>query len=394
MKSLYELGKRKDVNSVIDIYLNSKSDMTRARALEVLGEIGGDRAIEILIKAILNEEKEELRSAAAEAIAWSDEKTLRLLVEKISGEKVKKAPWALVNRLMDILKEKDTSLRINAAIALGRLGDKRAVKPLISVLKDSSVKVRNAAVIALGMIGDSSAINPLLSRLDDESIEVRKSVLEALEDIQIGPKHAEKIKDCIHDPNPRIRELAAMILEKGGERTIDALLESLNDSVRDVRIAAIHSLLATMSKIPPSRSEEVRKTISKRLESSPDVVNVVIEAVKTSSSNSVRRNAIWLLGQLADPRGADILVKILDRGKMEEKRLAATSLARIPGVAEKLEGTFNHEDEEVRKLVCWILGEIGDENGKIMLQKALEDESEKVRRVAFQAINKIERFKK
>lgn len=56
-------------------------------------------------------------------------------------------------------------LRRNAARALGKLGDKRAVKPLIQCLQDSDYYVREAAAQSLEMLGDSQAISPLLDLL-------------------------------------------------------------------------------------------------------------------------------------------------------------------------------------------------------------------------------------
>jgi HEAT repeat protein len=54
-----------------------------------------------------------------------------------------------------------------AAIALGIIGDTRAVEPLISALSDSDNHVRLAAAEALGKIGDVRAIEPLVAVLND-----------------------------------------------------------------------------------------------------------------------------------------------------------------------------------------------------------------------------------
>ncbi len=57
-------------------------------------------------------------------------------------------------------------LRRNAAKALGKIGDKKAVAPLISCLDCSDFYVREAAAQALEMLGDSAAIPPLVKMLD------------------------------------------------------------------------------------------------------------------------------------------------------------------------------------------------------------------------------------
>ena len=57
-------------------------------------------------------------------------------------------------------------LRRNAARALGKLGDKRAIAPLIRCLGFPDVYVREAAAQSLETVGDASCIAPLLKLLD------------------------------------------------------------------------------------------------------------------------------------------------------------------------------------------------------------------------------------
>lgn len=58
-------------------------------------------------------------------------------------------------------------LRRNAARALGKLGDRRAVPPLISALSCSDFYVREAAAQALETLGDRSGIPVLIALLND-----------------------------------------------------------------------------------------------------------------------------------------------------------------------------------------------------------------------------------
>ena len=74
-----------------------------------------------------------------------------------------------------------------AAMALGRIGDKQALKPLIERLEDESAYVRASAAKALGYLGDKRAARALKSALKEESEEVRKAAREALKKLKIGP---------------------------------------------------------------------------------------------------------------------------------------------------------------------------------------------------------------
>lgn len=80
---------------------------------------------------------------------------------------------AAIERLIELLNDESDRtenggypLRRNAARALGKLGDLRAVPGLIACLECSDFYVREAATQALGMLGDSQAIPHLIKLLD------------------------------------------------------------------------------------------------------------------------------------------------------------------------------------------------------------------------------------
>lgn len=77
--------------------------------------------------------------------------------------------------------DRDEKARIAAAVALGRLADRRGVPALIRALDDRSAVVRGVAATALGHIGDRSAIPALERALADPSAGVRARVREALD---------------------------------------------------------------------------------------------------------------------------------------------------------------------------------------------------------------------
>jgi HEAT repeat protein len=119
-------------------------------AAKALGGLGDARAIEPLI-AYLKYPRGSYwadgSSAAAEALIK--------LGEPAAGP------------LIACLKDSNVGVRLSAAMALGRIGDTRAVKPLIGCLKDTEEDVRAAAATALGQIGDHTAIGPLAAAMPD-----------------------------------------------------------------------------------------------------------------------------------------------------------------------------------------------------------------------------------
>lgn len=158
-----------------------------------------------------------------------------------------------VTSLMAILNERHLNyrLRLEAAEALGRLGDCNAVAPLIQLTRDdreSSLYLKESAIKALGMLGDIRALEPLL-----ELFEARKGVKQkfqfifehALEAIrQIAQPHDERalatVIKTLGDGAPSIRLVAVEALGDLGDVDHIELLEArLFDSNMDVAHAAL-----------------------------------------------------------------------------------------------------------------------------------------------------------
>jgi HEAT repeat protein len=73
-------------------------------------------------------------------------------------------------------------VRVQAALVLGKLGDKRAVQSLVFALRnDTEESVRGVAATSLGKLADKSAANALLSATNDPSEFVRTQARKALE---------------------------------------------------------------------------------------------------------------------------------------------------------------------------------------------------------------------
>ena len=62
--------------------------------------------------------------------------------------------------MVEKISDDNEGTRWNAAEALGRLGDPRAVEPLIDTLWDDDARVRTKAAWALGMLGDPGSGSP------------------------------------------------------------------------------------------------------------------------------------------------------------------------------------------------------------------------------------------
>jgi HEAT repeat protein len=87
---------------------------------------------------------------------------------------------AALGPLSEALKDPESAVRLQAATALGWLGDARAAGALADAMADPDERCRSAVVLALGMLGTPAALKPLALALADTSSIVRQSAAEAL----------------------------------------------------------------------------------------------------------------------------------------------------------------------------------------------------------------------
>jgi HEAT repeats len=111
------------------------------------------------------------------------------------------------------LNDSDSSVRREAAIALGKLNDAKAVEPLIACLNDPESSVRSVAADALGDLKDTKAVEPLIAHLKDSNSIVRFAAADALGNLN-DAKAVEPLIACLVDTNSLVWEAAENALDK------------------------------------------------------------------------------------------------------------------------------------------------------------------------------------
>jgi HEAT repeat protein len=93
-----------------------------------------------------------------------------------------------VEPLISALKCDTVDVRLDVVSALGKIGDKRAVKPLCDLLiNDKESRVRASAARALGELKDQAAVTPLIGALKDSDSQVRGDAASALDSLGWKP---------------------------------------------------------------------------------------------------------------------------------------------------------------------------------------------------------------
>jgi HEAT repeat protein len=143
--------------------------------------------------------------------------------------------------LIRALSSKTWDTRLEAAAALGRVGDLAAVPPLVIAMHDDSSQVGSASATALGRIGGDVAVSALIAALVEDPPDVRQAATRAL--AHAGPDAIPALISALRDPRFRARAAAAESLGlTGDQRCVPLLTPWLKDGDADVRTATAAAL--------------------------------------------------------------------------------------------------------------------------------------------------------
>ncbi|MDA1139852.1 MAG: HEAT repeat domain-containing protein [Planctomycetota bacterium] len=118
---------------------------------------------------------------------------------------------------------------------LGDVGSSKALEPLIDSLEDPSSEVRRESAIALGKIGDPRAVVPLLSikEIGEVAIEARKAAR------SIGENNSSPLEGALLHPDNSVRTKAASVLQlmswKPSNRTQHAIFTVVTQNWEEVK---------------------------------------------------------------------------------------------------------------------------------------------------------------
>jgi HEAT repeat protein len=254
--------------------LRSDQPALREASARVLGQIGDQRALKLLVDAT-GDEHWAVREAACKALVKFGQPALRALIAAlhsphddirwIASGGLEQLGWQpdrseggvryciarglwdqcaamgdiAVPTLTDNLQHWDDNVRKGATYALARVGAP-AVQPLIQVLQGDNPHAREAAARTLGQIGSRQAMQPLAEALQDEYAEIRLAAISALLRL-----HAPGtiLAPALKNEEPGVRKAAAWALGRSGEaQAIKPLVLALKDSDTEVRTVVVKAL--------------------------------------------------------------------------------------------------------------------------------------------------------
>ena len=280
---------------------------------------------------------------------------------------------AAAPELVKALQTKNEDVRLNAALALGKIG-KAAVPEISKVLTNENVDVRFYAISALGWIGpDAGDSAPLIIKaLADKNDNIRRKAVYTLGRIAPRPEAAIPVLiKAFADGSAEVRQAAGEAVGKLGVAAVPALRSALKDDGAGVRLQAARAL----GEVGADAKEAVT-----------DLAALLVDKEKGIPLEA--SNALAKIGKASIP----VLVETLKNADINARGLAVDTLAKIGAPAVPvLVDALGANWVDVRSQAARQLGllRVSDKMVVIGLAHTLKDENAMVRRTAAQALQNL-----
>jgi len=384
--ALGQIGSPEALTPLLEMVKSNPADVV-VKITEALGKIGGDEAVQKLTE-LLRDFHSPVRRGAALALARAqDPKATRPLIitlHDMDAGVVWRTVYALreapsnrvATAVLPILENENGLVRAFAARTLGNHHSKQVVSGLVKVLADPDWQVQVNAAVALGKIGDDKAVHPLGQLTVKHSLsQVRWAAVAALG--EIGSKKAKDylIKSTL-DKSPGVRAATLKSLTQVLEDQAELFLQQgLNDSQRLVRAEAVRSFgRAKIEKRIKFLEETAEKSPDPMMRSAavnalsffkPEQVGAVVEKKLADLDWVVAAEAALAIGKLEYTAAAPALIQTYrersgrEEGNVRLEILRTVQKLKSDEVVPLLEDLAADEDKRIRAIAANIISELG-----------------------------------
>lgn len=395
------------VDKYIDMLRSARKWRDRAFAAELLGRVGGAKAVPALLETVVatRTEDSDVREVSLRALARiADPRAVEPLIRALEtaegwlapriadiltrhGEAVIDPLIAVLNdpshrparawaanvlgevraqrsfpSLTRLLGDPEDEVRAKAATALGRLGDRRAIGYLLEhLLTDPAPFVRGRIASSLGQFGGPEVIDRLVRALGDSAWWVRMRSVEALE--QIGAGAEAPLLVALDDADPEIRVRAAVALERLG--VPDNLVQLIESGER------VPEAYETLVKFATTGAREFLAELAQHHSSQ------VRSAVITAIHRAERRDL------------ADELIQIASADSEAPLRAQSLKVLTSLGIRQALPAALTglvDNDQHVRAAAVGLVGQLGGSDIVGLLRAQTADTDPSVRAAAVRAL--------
>jgi HEAT repeat protein len=314
-----------------------------------------------------------------------------------------------VDAVIGVLSDPSSEVRKEAVMALGQVGDRRALPEILRVSKTERDRtVRQAILYTIGKLAtdaDAPAVEAvLLDSLDSAPAEsaVREAAVYGLGKVR-NPRAERRLIAALNDADPNVQRAAAEALgDLGSARAIDPLINLLgtpdkpdkNDKY-DKKLGKIGNeralrplLLAVKDENPYVRA--AAEAAVKRIGSQSGETDSLSELMRDPSP-AVRAQVAGKLGVSKDPAALPLLIRLLGDPDYTVRRSAVAGLAnfRDPASLEKIAAALDDDDLSTRQGAATVLGLAGNPQSVEALAAHARDSQGAVRAEIIRALGRI-----
>jgi HEAT repeat protein len=398
------------VDKYIDRLRSARKWRDRAFAAELLGRVGGAKAVPALLETVVatRTEDADVREVSLRALARiADPGAVQPLIRALATADVWLAPRiadiltrhgdAVVDPLIAALNDGNHEpARAWAANVLGEVRAHRAFPVLVRLLSDPEDEVRAKAATALGRLGDRRAVGYLLEHLlTDPAPFVRVRIASSLGQFG-GPEVTDRLVRALGDPAWWVRMRSVEALEQIGFGAEGPLLVALDDPDSEIRVRAAVALerlgmpdnlvrmIESGERVPEAYETLVKLATTGAREFLAELVQhpsrQVRAAVVTAIGRAQRRDLAAEIIQVASSDGEPSL-RTLAFGTLRSLGLREALPAAITGVTDP--------DQRVRTAAVGLMGELGGSDVVRMLRAQTADPEAPVRAAAVRALGAL-----
>lgn len=410
----FDLGRFNDLRAVEPLIsaLGDPTGGVRAGAAFALGKLQDRRATKALI-GLLQDKDDLVQFMLATALGeLKDPSAIPPLIEimkhpspggtRLAGLMLSEIGSPAIAALIELLKDPDPAIRVQAVQALGGIKDPRNVDALIAALRDKSASVRAAAVPSLSASEDPRVVDLMLAAFRDTDANVRRAALAGLEHSN-DPRVVEVFKAGLKDPADQVRMYAAIDLGYAkSDWAVTLLIEGLKTGDAVVRQWSADALGGTGNPraVEPligalqDKSGVVRFAVCQALGKlkDPRAVAPLTAILLASRFNGDATDA---LGNIGDARAVQPLIQAMVNPENQSKEAYARALGKLGApAAEPLLTLLKRKDSytegpAIGRAALSALAQTGDRRAVPFLIKALEDRDIAVAGEAWSALGQL-----
>lgn len=387
--------------------LKHENDEVRQKSAELLGQLGYEPAVDLLIER-LGDANRTVAGAASSALNSIGQPAFdRLLKVLVDGLKIPAPAKRWIdgahpdpNVPLTLARQK----RNYSAGVLGKLGDAQAIGPLLDALDSDDQLFRRWAAGALAVmdseecqaaISHPDVVRRLLGHLETVGHRLGRDMIRTLR--RVSRDGRGPMLEALNKSDRQVRvslfhvwftfrddyRIVPALLKRiaAGDDDATTLLDPLAVKERSIALRVVPNLFRETDSaddglpLVVSRlndpAAQVRSTagyalsrLPKRLKKDRRVIPALLEALQREKHQAATFHAIQALGELRDPRGTGPLIELL-RQKELFQQLGNRPRADLP------EHQIVGNDTAIRQQICMALGKIGDRRAIPALRERL-----------------------